>query len=181
MPSDTTWIAVDPGGRHTGIVAASSTGRFVSHIVVHREEGEHVVIYAQRVVAAVASIPHDYDIGVSYAIEDVVPIVPHVRDRPINPKHLVDTAVVLGAVASFMRDPIIVRPAGHGSNPMGTYPEALVTNRERSLKGWELRVGKSSQIRHARSAWDVLCAGRLAARGRTGIAAERRRNDLGAA
>jgi hypothetical protein len=172
------WLGVDPGAKSSGLLSLIDGDVFDVHVlerdVLDNDTApsgvvEHEVDYARR-VADRARAMHgrlqrelkrrtgNSDASVHTAIEGVVAIVPHVRNRPINPIHLIHTAITLGAVAREFPTATIVRPGGHGSNPLGMYPPDLVTAGERRRTGWQLRVGQSSSRRHARSAFDVITA-----------------------
>ena len=86
-------------------------------------------------------------------IEDINPPSPHVR--LINPRGLIDTATVIGAVLGrFSADAwvtaVLVPPGGNGSAPLAAYPTVLRPTRGQG-KGHDV-------MRHCRSAWDVAGA-----------------------
>lgn len=84
------------------------------------------------------------------AIEDIVHPSPHLGLA--NMEGLLHTAQVLGALRSTFPAAVLVRPGGHGSAPLASYPPELVGDREPKGTG---------KLRHARSAWDVAGAVKL--------------------
>ena len=155
------WLGVDPGGVHSGLLTLIDDD-LVDVFVLDLEPDELPVEYMQRVVARARAMfsrleRRPTEGGIAVALEGVVPITPHVKTKPINPTYLMHTALTLGGLAATFPDAVIVRPGGHGSQPMGTYPLELVSDGERRRKGWQLRAGTGS-LRHARSAYDVVRA-----------------------
>ncbi|MEM9465268.1 MAG: hypothetical protein AAGA90_07830 [Actinomycetota bacterium] len=161
--------AFDPGSRSTGAVALLPNGDVFRHRVWSRRDGASITGYARWVAKQATDLAVDLEreiypapsatFRIAFAVEGIVAIVPQARRRPINPMPLVETGVVLGAIAhAFGEDLVVVRPGNHGGNELGYYPAELVTDAERRLDGWQLRVGKTSKLRHARSAYDVALA-----------------------
>ncbi len=147
-------LGIDPGGRTTGIVVVSRVDRPLDHRLVERQDGERVAEYAYGVASIVKVMVEAHAVEL-VAVEGLVTVNPHVRDRPISPTGLLQAAVVYGAVTAMlthaMTPTVIVRPGSHGSNPLTSYPPDLVGARERKGTG---------KLRHVRSAFDVALAGR---------------------
>lgn len=70
---------------------------------------------------------------------------------PINPKHIIKTGIMVGALAMKFPNAVIVPPGHNGSSRTG-YPEALNGRRPKDLPG----VSKGAGTRkHEKSAYDV--------------------------
>lgn len=148
-------LGIDPGGRSTGWCVTDGD-QPVEAEVVEREQDQPVHTYAAAVAQFLQAKWFRHEVEL-VCVEGLVAVTPHVRDRPISPTGLLQAAVVFGAVtAVFHSDPMtpleVVRPGGHGSQPLLAYPRLLVGARE--TKG-------TGRMRHARSAYDVALAGRL--------------------
>lgn len=148
-------LGIDPGGRETGCVVLDGDAP-VWHDVLERADDESMHDYAHGVGALMRTMVRSSDVEL-VCIEGLVSVVPHVRDRPINPTGLLQAAVTFGACYALIRDQAlsvaleVVRPDKFGSAPLQTYPDSLIGPRE--TKG-------TGRLRHARSAYDVALAGR---------------------
>jgi hypothetical protein len=178
-------LGIDPGAVSTGLALMDAVVRgkprlLGSATVTRSDRGyrdlgallpvsdgylEDVQMAADALGALVASIEY-------VAVEGVVrpTWAGGLRGRAAaNPEPLLATAVVLGYVKACFPPGLIsptlveVRPGGNGGGPLGSYPEALVSDREKSAPAWQTRVGgEQAKLRHERSAWDVaLVASRL--------------------
>jgi len=166
-----TIVGVDPGARWTGVIARR--GRDLLHgVVVENTAGDRVP-YA---VAVCAEIRNGIEISggnAVVAVEDVRAPCPHVNRRNgralTNPGPIIETGVLLGWVLATFEDVVVVPPGGHGSNPLISYPGALVTASEHAhmvrAKAQLKPAPQNSTRRHLRSAWDI--AGTLTRVGRT--------------
>ena len=140
-----TVVAVDPGGRHTGVVARLD-GRLLYGATVTRTSS--MAGYVAEVVDTVrrgCDIAGDAD-RVLVAVEGLNPPSAAMRLGAISFAGMLDTATVLGAVLVSFPDVVVVSPGGNGSALLASYPAALVGSGE--------KVG-TGQRRHMRSAWDV--------------------------
>lgn len=153
----TTVLGIDPGGRTTGIVVRDGA-RLLHHAVIVRINVEPVESYALMIARTCDGIrrhgtegSEGYPVDV-VAIESVEPPRWHHNGKasPINPRHIIDTAIVYGALVATFPDAILVPPAGNGSRLLAAYPAELVGPKE--TKG-------TGELRHARSAWDIAAAG----------------------
>jgi hypothetical protein len=144
-------VGIDPGGSWTGIVVRRGADAIWVD-AVHRgdEVGDagwltHVLASLNAAMAEAASLQQGKGL---LAVEDVVAPNPHVRVT--NVAALLATAKVVGMVLAVHPTAILVRPGGHGSAPLASYPPNLVGDRERAGSG---------RLKHARSAYDVAGAG----------------------
>jgi hypothetical protein len=154
-------VGVDPGGAWCGIVVRRGADA-VWVDAVHRgdEVGDagwlaHVRASLNAAMAQAASLDAALAEAAGLrqgkgllAVEDVVAPNPHVRVT--NVAALLGTAKVVGMVLAVHPTAILVRPGGHGSAPLASYPPNLVGDRERAGSG---------RLKHARSAYDVAGAG----------------------
>lgn len=154
------WVGVDPGGRETGVVVRH--GEWPRSAVIVRRGGEDDVDgswhrYLAEVKDAVMDAwllaeQLDDHVGTVVSVEWVSAPTgfKHGQRQPINLDGVIGTALVLGMLMEVWPDAVIVAPAGHGSAPLATYPDALVAPGE--VKG-------TGRFRHCRSAWDIALAG----------------------
>lgn len=146
-------VGIDPGARTTGIIARTGVELVVAELVVNDDAPLLSAGYLREVLTVLDSLQvraRQRKAELFVAVEDVTEPSPHLRI--ISLRGLLGTAQVLGAVRGWADDSceiLVVRPGGHGSAPMRTYPAALVGAREKSGTG---------KLRHVRSAWDVASA-----------------------
>lgn len=156
-------LGIDPGGKTCGMVLRQ--GRTVTRavLVINSDAPALSRDYLAEVIDAAEDA---YEWGSYFdppgtrrlvAIEDVVHPNPHLGLA--NMDGLLHTAQVLGALRVRFPDAILVRPGGHGSAPLASYPPELVGDKE--IKG-------TGKLRHARSAYDI--AGAAVVQLRTGSA-----------
>lgn len=155
-------LGIDPGGRTTGLAVQGHNA--IAHATV---VNPGVVLpppreYLQAVIKAALALADDQNVDL-IAVESVRRPNWHAGGAAANPTGLLGTMGVYGAALAYdWPVPVVaVPPLRNGSKPLGSYPEHLVSDGERRKSGWQLRVG-SGQLRHARSAWDVALAARMA-------------------
>ena len=101
------------------------------------------------------------------AVETMTPAGIYAGKR-VNPRHVIDTAVVVGALATLSHsghDTVLIEAGGdgHGRRPLGSYPDSIIAARESTAKDWRTRTEPtSSYLRHVRSAYDVARAAAIA-------------------
>lgn len=152
-------VGIDPGGRETAVVALVPGG--VVRTAAIRNPGELLPLpagYIADVLATVADVAGNAD-PLVVRVEDVTRPSWHVakdakHGAATNPTGLLATAQVLGAIRAAYPQAQLVAPRRNGSRPLGTYPDALVSQGERRKPGWQTRIG-SGKMRHLRSAWDI--------------------------
>lgn len=135
--------AVDPGGRWTGFVVRDRGDQLLFHGVITREPGETPPAYISTAAVLITGALERYR-PVMLAAEDLVDPTPQMGVTAVA--GLLGTSRMIGHLEALFPDLVLVRPGGHGSQPLELYPPALVGARERSGEGI---------LRHARSAWDV--------------------------
>jgi hypothetical protein len=174
LPADREVIGVDPGEVQSGVVTRAG-GDCLAHVVVEcarelRTTDSKTVAppapYVEAVLDAIAAQAYTSEKRTGrlpvLAIEGLRAPSGHVRQ--INPRSLIATGFVLGAVLGrFVHGPegafvwvVIVPPGENGSAPLAAYPRSLIGPRE-NARG--LRIG-TGRLRHARSAFDVAGAAR---------------------
>jgi hypothetical protein len=180
-------VGVDPGRTSTGLVLLRAmTGappKLIAWSVVTRDLDEDVSMVAEakrridvgpaymgevlrevdRLVDAGAEAVRPGRVGV--VVEWLVAPSSHLggKQRMLAPVDPIGAGIVCGAVWGAVvakgRCPVSrVRPGGNGSQLLVTYPDDLVTDGERR-RGLHRPAGRSAEIRHARSAWDVALTG----------------------
>lgn len=163
-------LGVDPGARSTGLALVESFNgrvtRLLTHATVERAPGGVVLppsgVYTSDVLAAVAAMA--FFSGLAGAPADVIGVEGvnrpswHMGGRAAaNPEPLLATAWIAGLVQGAYPDLVrTVTPGGNGGGVLGSYPEELVSSRERLRDNWAQKVGgDAAKLRHARSAYDV--------------------------
>lgn len=145
-------IGVDPGSRYTAVVARDGDVVLYAGTIV-RVGNEEPISYARKVVAAlrpvVAMFPNAI-IGVE-GITDPKGFK-HGQRAALNPKDIVRTGVVAGAVACAFEDAVVIRPGNNGSKHLSHYPASLQGRRPADLPGSSVGAGTR---RHEQSAFDI--------------------------
>lgn len=153
-------LGIDPGGAHTGFCLLEHSTRTVHEFgVLDRAKWANEQDWRQANLKVLAEMTNNLTNGghhiVLAGVEGWNIPNPHVRRRDgnsiINPKGIIDTAFIVGAVltaldASPVPRTILVPPDSNGSQPLMAYPAELVGEKE--VKG-------GGRLRHARSAFDV--------------------------
>lgn len=153
-------IGIDPGSVDTGIVIINTqtlSPTYATTLSRNTKTGDiSPVTYARTVCQQVNTIikthipPNTlFGIGIE-GVEDPKGYHRGIKS-PINPKHIIRTAVTAGALAIQFPTACIIRPRGHGSKPKDQYPPALQGRRTPDLPDSET-VGSR---RHEQSAYDI--------------------------
>jgi hypothetical protein len=141
-------LGVDPGGRTTGLCLCD--GREVLGWQLVKRGTQPFDTYLMNVLGRISGLALS---GQAIAVEDLVDPNPHLGITAV--RGLLDTAQVIGAIRATL-DVTMIRPGGHGSNILRSYPPELVGPREGpSGKG---------KMRHVRSAFDIAQAYAMTAR-----------------
>jgi hypothetical protein len=169
-----TWVGIDPGSRTTGIVARNGN-TLAGYLLIDRATTEPDtdrpgLPTMRAIVEAVAQLTDPATCGI--AIEDLLTPNPHVNRKNGNAViavgPMLDVREIIGYLRCVWPDAVLVRPDRHGSMPLASYPDALVSPRERAhaIKHRTLAAPapQSATLRHARSAWDVAGAAAIHAR-----------------
>jgi len=160
------WLGIDPGVTHTGLALRAGSDLHAFDVVT-REVDESIAAgrlglrvgpaYIRSVIHAADALYADAMTAgwtVRVAVEWLNAPGGHAKGGHVAPRDLVAVAIVTGAVVSAYPDATLVPPARAGQRPLSTYPEALVTDRERA-RGVNRPAGDSAAVSHAREAWDV--------------------------
>ena len=145
-------IGIDPGARNTACVVRSGDSILLSSTYVRSLDMNAVTwaVYCVDVIKKdVLSLYPDAKIG----IEGVSDPKGYQNGKlsPINPKDIIRTAMVVGALAEAFREygAVIVPPKKNGSS--GVYPSELNDRRPKDLPG----QSTAGTRRHEKSAYDV--------------------------
>lgn len=135
-------LGVDPGGKTTGLCLCDGTGVVTAGLI----DRSDLLFddYLRTIIDTITGMEAVQDVWLRIAVEDVLPPNPHMGMS--NVKGILDTAQVIGAIRVRFAVALI-RPGGHGSRPIQTYPPRLVGPREGKAGGGKLR--------HVRSAYDI--------------------------
>lgn len=143
-------IGIDPGPTYTAVSVIEDEVLILS-TTYKRPAGDVPPVFwatevAHMIQKEIIERWPDADIG----IEGVVTPQSHFQGKKnlINPKTVIHTALVVGALAALNPTAVIVRPGKNGSQ--ATYPEELTGTRPKTLEG--KAVGTRN---HERSAFDV--------------------------
>ena len=170
----TTWVGVDPGSRWTGICARDGTTlhgwRVIDRLEIEPTSERPGIHTMEAIVHAVADLADPATCRI--AVEDMIPPNPHVTRKNgssiVAVSSMLDVREVIGYLRCAYPAAVLVRPDSHGSRTLVSYPDGLVTARERAyaLKNKTLLrpAPQGSFMRHARSAYDIAAAGLVAAR-----------------
>jgi len=158
-------IGLDPGGRWSGGVVRRGDD-VTDFIVIECTAPRHGIAtmdYARDVSRwAVARLAEAQalDDEVLVGIEGLRPPAKHREGtelRNLNPTGLMGTGLVFGHLCTVFPAAVEVPPGGHGRQMLAAYPACLVGPREK-------RADSQGILRHARSAYDIAGAARLAQR-----------------
>lgn len=153
-------LGIDPGARNTGMLLLQTDGTFTFTTITN----------AGSMLPPDPTYLRDLTTAAHHLTEGVEAFNVHVEsvNRPSwhmnskasygaasNPEPLLSTATVLGVILGIFPHAEIVPPAKNGSRGLGTYPDALVSDRERKQAGWQLSKGERGVLRHVRSAYDI--------------------------
>lgn len=151
-------IGVDPGTKATGIALIDDRSGLIAASVIEWEPGTDTRLHVAEILDSIAAyaLKAVNEAGfesLRIAVEDVVRPSPHLGI--IDPTHVIELARLIGWLSAELdrycnteaAGWTLVRPGGHGSKPLITYPAALVGPTE--------TTGTSGFRRHARSAYDI--------------------------
>lgn len=142
-------IGIDPGPTYTGVSV------IVDEVVVlsttyKRPEDATPVWWATQVANKITTEILSRWPKAIVGIEGVVTPQSHYQGKKnlMNPKYLIFTGLMVGAISNAIPHAVIVRPGNNGSRD--NYPEELTGSRPKTLEG--KAVGTRQ---HERSAYDV--------------------------
>jgi hypothetical protein len=148
-------VGIDPGARYTGFCVRDNKGNvFISSTFRRHDDMNDPVEWAKFVVVRVAESLKgiEYDIMGVEGVTDPKGFKYGKKDA-LNPKDIIRTGIIVGALAISYPDAFIVRPRSNGDKPLEEYPSCLTGSRPASLGGYKdpgVNVRK-----HERSAYDV--------------------------
>lgn len=167
-------IGVDPGAKGTGLAVIDTRtlvqiNALMASTTVRRPTDEPVTqpspAYLANVVDQLRAYVTDHNADL-IAVEGITEPNPHLGLTNVG--HILAAAMVYGAVVArgYGVPLIVVRPGGHGSKPLGWYPDALVSDAERRANGASWRTCKAGpgKLKDQRSAYDIAVAGHAARR-----------------
>ena len=154
---DRCWVGIDPGARYTGVAAIDIHGNALgSWTFVRPQDLEDMLQWAKDLIALVDTEVLPRFPNYSLSIENVRAPTGFKGGAasPMNPKDIMYTALLVGALSIHYRDldPAIIRPGGNGSRPEENYPEELRGRRKPDYLGSNNQAGTR---KHERSAYDV--------------------------
>lgn len=144
-------IGIDPGAKYTGVSVRQDNHVLLSSTYVKPDDKPQIawaVELAEKIKQEVVSLFPDAPIGIE-GISDPKGFQGGKR-APINPKHIIKAAIVLGALANKFPHAVIVKSGKNGSQDW--YPEELIGRRPSELKGSAVGAGTRD---HERSAFDI--------------------------
>lgn len=151
-------IGIDPGARYTGVCIVDEKDTIHFLTTLYREDDEEQVEWAYRNVDWISQITDVMEFDV-IAIENTTDPLgfDNGKKQPLNPKHIIRTAIVVGVLAMKYRDKncVMIRPRKNGNK--GPYQAVLNGTRSKALS-WH--IDKRVSVRdHERSAYDVAKTG----------------------
>lgn len=152
---DTIIVGIDPGARYIGFCIRNNHGRiFVSSTFRRTDEMADGVDWSKEVVRRVKE---ELD-GIPYQVMGIEGVsdpkgFKHGKRDALNPKDIIRTGMVVGALAITYPEAYIVRPRSNGSKDKSEYPSCLIDRRPRDLGG--VKDPGVTVRDHERSAYDV--------------------------
>lgn len=147
-------VGIDPGARYVGFSIRNKDDVFMSSTFRRPDEIAEAVDWAKEVVKIVKEVLKDieYDVMGIEGTTDPKGFKKGKQDS-LNPRDIIRTATVVGALAIAYDEAHIIRPRGNGDKPQEYYPKALFGVRPKTLLG---RKDEGVKVRnHERSAFDV--------------------------
>lgn len=147
-----TVLGIDPGARYTGITVRDNDTPIYSGIFVRPQEMSAYdwALESKRLSLEV----YDEFNPTHVALEGISdPKGFHKgQQAAINPKDIIRTGIVLGALLATWPDAIVVEPGGNGDRHESFYPDCLNGRRPKTLAG--SNTGANTR-KHEKSAYDV--------------------------
>lgn len=148
-------IGIDPGSRFVGFcVRDNKDNIFISSTFYRPDEVDDFVDWSKKVVARVREELKDIEYHIM-GIETVTEPkgFKYGKQDALNPKDIIRTALVVGALAVSFPDAFMVRPRGNGDKAVEEYPACLSGPRPSTLGG--VKDPGVTVRKHERSAYDV--------------------------
>lgn len=150
MNSETV-IGIDPGATYTGVSVRKGNEILLSSTYVKPQETPQIV-WAIELCSKIKNEIVDKHPEAAIGIEGISDPKGFSggKKAPINPKHIIRAAMVLGALAATFPHSVIVKAGRNGNQDW--YPEELKGRRPATLAGESNGAGTRN---HERSAFDV--------------------------
>lgn len=152
---DTIVVGIDPGARYIGFCIRNDKNHiFVSSTFRRTDEMPDGVEWAKLVVQRIQDELRDIEYHVMgiEGIADPKGFKGGKRDA-LNPRDIIRTGIVVGALSITYPNAYIVRPRSNGSKDSSEYPECLIGRRPPELGG--IKDPGVTVRDHERSAYDV--------------------------
>lgn len=147
-------VGIDPGARYTGFSIIDGSGELLfSSTFIRPQDEEDLVAWSKALVRLLEAILKDVEY-VAIGIEGVS----HPKGfkkgvkSSLNPKDIIRTALVVGALSMYYDKAHIIPPGRNGDRALEEYPEELIGRRPKNLPGSGNGAGTR---RHEMSAYDV--------------------------
>lgn len=144
-------VGIDPGARHTAVCVVDNE-TVIESSTYRRLDEESAVEWARRNAT--------YALHYRQAYPDALMAVEGINDpkgynkkgrAPLNPRDIIRTGIVLGAITAVLEDIEVIPPDLHGDLHESHYPDVLRGRRPKDLKG----NYEGNTRRHEKSAYDV--------------------------
>lgn len=147
-------VGIDPGARYTGLsIIDGDENILLASTIVRPVDEDNFIKWSKELATIIDDLIKDTPY-IALGIEGVTEpkgFKNGVRS-PMNPRDILRTGVVVGALSMHYKDAIIIRPGGNGSRHDDDYPASLTGRRPANLPG---DGGGSGTRRHEKSAFDV--------------------------
>lgn len=151
---DTVIVGIDPGARYTGFsIIDGDEAILFSATFVRPEEQEDLVIWSKTLVKLLEDVLKEVKytaLGIE-GVSHPKGFKKGVRSS-LNPKDIIRTALVVGALSMYYDKAHIIPPGRNGDRPIEDYPDSLKGRRPKDLPGSGNNAGTR---RHEMSAYDV--------------------------
>lgn len=149
-------LGIDPGARYTGVSIRDDRGMVHLSSTYYRSDETDGVEWSWECADIAEEMLNTFEVDV-FALEGVVDPTGFSGGKraPLNPRDIMRTAIVVGAIAYKFRDIVVmVRPRKNGSGVEDdAYPECLSGRRPKDLVGF--KDPKVATRKHEKSAYDV--------------------------
>lgn len=148
-------VGIDPGARYVGFsIRDDEDTVFMSSTFYRPDEVSDSVEWAKKTVIIIQEelVGIDYDIMGIEGVTDPKGFKKGKKDA-LNPKDIIRTGIVVGALAISYPQAYIIRPRGNGDRPLEEYPSDIQGQRPKNLPG--RRDAGVTVRKHERSAYDV--------------------------
>lgn len=149
-----TIVGVDPGARYTGLSIIDGDGIVLfSSTFIRPQDEEDFIGWSKELVVLLEAVIKDMEytaIGIE-GVSHPKGFKKGVKSS-LNPKDIIRTALVVGALSMYYDKAFIIPPGRNGDRPLEEYPDELKGRRPKDLPG---SGNGSGTRRHELSAYDV--------------------------